>query len=819
MPEIVSPQSTATNPPFTDIMLSVQFYDPKEVAKKETGEKIAQRIYVEQTQSSDNLNFFTARAAKWIQVLKWATGTQDMTEFLDFFNVSDGNKAYVKIDMTPIMVGPQFVLTLVDSMAKNQEYPCVTAIDQSSIKEKEARKRDALYRMQEVENINQVQQQTGVMVEQPDAYVPDDKISADVYFELQDRLPKEMFLETRLQDVLDYNDYERVLKPKVLYDLVVHNMGITKIDRKPDGSTCIRKPIAQNVFYNYFVGDTGKYELAYIGEVYSLKVKDLRGQYGKSPERPDGLTEKEIYDLARMSSTRNTGLGFNFLWKLEYQFYNYNCPWDDYSVYVIDFEIKIGSADYYVGKPDSYGRENIAPKQSIPKPVNENARIYKKDKNRWYRGVYAPYARKMIYWGLPDMVILPYLNVEDALSSYSINIPFNNGQYLPSLFERGMEPLREYALLKLKRKQLIAKLRPSGIRIDVHSARNIDLGTGASIPWEEVVRIFDQTGNEVWSSRGIDPLRQEAPAIGAGPQDDTLNRIVAITNTMQGILSELRELFGVPRFRDGSDVGDRTAAKLAEGQSESSFNVTDFIPNAHNQLMEETLYKCALIEWQDAVKQGDKEMINGRYRISIEMKLTAYEKQQLENLITVGMQEQLLTFKDAFMIRQIKNYKLATWYLDAMAEKNKKEQAKAQQDSIVANAQAQQASLKQKADADAQLEMVKQQAEAQREETVSKTKRTEILLQGVLQMINTSLSSGQPIPAEYKPIVNQALQNVGLPLMVENSQMQQALIAQAQAQANPQLQQPETPQQQEMQPPDQQQEMESEEQQQPLPPQ
>lgn len=784
------PQSSPTNPPFTDIMLSVQFYDPKEIAKKETGEKIAQRIYVEQTQSSDNLNFFTARAAKWIQVLKWATGTQDMTEFLDFFNVSDGNKAYVKIDMTPIMVGPQFVLTLVDSMAKNEEYPCVTAIDQASVKEKEARKQDALFRMQEVDRIKQIQDETGIMVEPPDAYVPDDKIAADVYFELQDRLPKEIYLERKLQDILDANDYAGVLKPRLLYDLVVHNMAVTKIDRKPDGHLCVRKPVAQNVFYNYFIGDTGKYQLAYIGEVYSLKVRDMRALYGRSPERPDGLTEQEIYDLARMSSTRNTGLGFNFLWKLEYQFYNYNCPWDDYSIYVIDFEIKIGASDYYVGKPDSYGRENIAPKQSIPKPVNENAKIYRKDKNRWYRGVYAPYARKMIYWGLPDVVILPYLNIEESLSSYSINIPFNNGQYMPSLFERGMEPLREYALIKLKRKQLIAKLRPSGIRIDVHSARNIDLGNGNVIPWEEVVRIFDQTGNEIWSSRGVDPLRQESPAISATPPDDTLQKIIQLTETAAGVLGELRELFGVPRFRDGSDVGDRTAAKLAEGQSESSFNVTDFIPSAHNELMKETMHKCVLIEWQNAVKAGDQEMINGQYRTSVEMKLSAYEKQEIERLISIGMQEQLLSFKDAFMIRQIKNFKLANWYLDAITEKNKREQAAMQQQSIQSNAEAQNASLKQKAELDAQLEITKQRAEAEREEAVSKNKKSEILLQGVMQMINTSMTAGQPIPTEYKPLINQALQNVGLPIIAENMEMQQQMMAVAQGQTQPQPQQP-----------------------------
>lgn len=792
MPDMTTGQTAY---PFTDILLSVQFADPKEVSKKETGQKIAERIYVEQTQSSDNLNYFSARAAKWIQVLKWATGTQSMTEFLDFFNVSDGNKAYVKIDMTPIMIGPQFVLTLVESMSKNEEYPCVTAVDESSVQEKRERKEEALYRMHEVQTIDEVQQSTGIQVEPVGAYVPDDELAADVYFELQDRLPIEVKLERQLQNILDDNQYTRILKPKLLYDLVVHNMGATKIERKGK-HYCIRKPIPQNMFYNYFVGDSGRYEISYIGEVYALKVRDLRSKYGASPENPDGLSEKEIYELAKMSSTRNTGLGFNFLWKMEYQFYNYNCPWDDYSIYVIDFEIKVGTSDYYVSKPDSYGNENIAPKQGIPSPTSEKAKIHKKDKSRWYRGVYAPYAKKMIYWGLPDIVLLPFLNFDEALCSYSIVIPFNNGQYIPSLFERAMEPLREYALTKLKRKQLIAKLRPTGIRIDVHSARNIDLGNGNSIPWEEVVRIFDQTGNEIWSSRGIDPLRPEAPPISATAPDDTLQKIIQLTATLEGIENELRGLLGVPRFRDGSDVGDRTAAKLAEGQAESSFNVTDFIPNAHNELMEETLYKCSLLEWQDAIKEGDEQMINARFRVHVDMKLSAYERQIIEQMIQVGMQEGLLSFKDAFQIRQIKNYKLATWYLDAMTEKNKREQAKAQSENVRMNAEAQAQSLQQKGQMDAQLEQIKQQAEAAKSDTEAKNKKEQILLQGILQIYNTSLTAGAPIPAELKPLINQTLQNVGLPIMMENKEMQQSIVMNA-LQQQQQAMQPEDDEQQE----------------------
>src|SRR5690606_16720023 len=162
-----------------------------------------------------------------------------------------------------------------------------------------------------------------------------------------------------------------------------------------------------------------------------------------------------------------------------------NRPYDDCSILVLDAEINCGEDVYYVSKKDAYGKENIRVKKNIPyvqktkdgriieqaKP--DGVEITKKQKNPWMRGIYAPYGDVMIYWGEPDLIINEYTNTAKPLSSYSINIPNNDGDYVPSLFERIMEPLREYSIVKLKRKQLISQIRPSGIRLDVERARNL----------------------------------------------------------------------------------------------------------------------------------------------------------------------------------------------------------------------------------------------------------------------------------------------------------------------------------------------------------
>ena len=395
--------------------------------------------------------------------------------------------------------------------------------------------------------------------------------------------------------------------------------------------------------------------------------------------------------------------------------FNQNRPYDDCSILVFDCEINCGEDIYYVEKEDAFGRKSIYPKTGVPYQVKkkdgtviqqekpEDVNIIKRNRNTWMRGVYAPYGDIMLLWDKPDLIITPYLDVAKPMSSYTINIPNNDGEYVPSLFERIMEPLREYTITKLKRKQLIAKIKPSGIRIDVESARNLDLGNGDTIVWEEVVRIYDQTGNELWSSKGIDPLERTAPPLSNTVQNTAIQDVIGLTNILLGIVNEIRQLIGVPMYRDGSDVGDRTAAKLAEGQNQSSYNVTDFIVNANNQLWEETDYKLCLLHWNDIVKEEPEskdDMINTRFQVSVKTKSTEYQKQLIEQDIQRYSQmpdangNPLISPKDALMIRNIEDDKLAIIYLNSVVEENRKRAIQDSQRLQQQNAQVQQESAK-----------------------------------------------------------------------------------------------------------------------------
>lgn len=772
---------------------------------KENGKKIVVAFHKEQTSNDSSLNFFKLRNARWIELQLWAKGSQKMSEFLDFMNVSDGNKSYVNIDMTPNRIAAQFVGTLVESMSKNRTYPSVSAIDDGSLTEKERRLYDALFRMHEAQTVNLLQQAAGIQLEPPGAFVPDDQISAKVYFELEDRLPKEIRFEKVLSKLQNDIDFERIMNRQTIFDRTVLGASFTKIERGAPGCYTVRKCIATNMVYNFFISPSGKLEITKIGEFWNIKVPQLREFFGKTAERPDGLTEKEIFDLARQSTNKNIG-SFNYMWNDNWALttYNQQRPYDDCSVLVFDCEINCPEAVYYVDKKDAYGRSNITEKKGTPymqvtkdgrlidqgKP--ENVEVIKRNRNTWMRGVYAPYGDKMLYWGRPDLIITPYTDTAKPMSSYTAVISNNDGEYVPSLFERGIENLREYQIAKLKRKQLIAKIKPSGIRIDVESARNLDLGNGDTIDWEEVVRIYDQTGNELWSSRGINPLERETPPLSNTVRNVAIEDVIGLTNIMATIVMELRQLFGVPQYRDGSDVGDRTANKLAESQNESSYNVTDFIVNDNNQLWEETFYKICLLHWNDIVKtepETKDDMLNTRFDLKIKTKATDYEKQRLEqdiqrfSQVPDAMGNPSITLKDAMMLREIDDFKLACWYLAATVAKNQREAKREKQAISEANSKDQQASNAQTAQNALALQQQKQTNEMQMERAKTESAEKLSLLDGIFLVASKS-PTGE-LPVWLQPLASATIKNVAMPLVAENAELQGGLNAMQNAQNAP----------------------------------
>jgi hypothetical protein len=128
----------------------------------------------------------------------------------------------------------------------------------------------------------------------------------------------------------------------------------------------------------------------------------------------------------------------------------------------------------------------------------------------------------------------------------------------------------------------------------------------------------------------------------------------------------------------------------------------------------------------------------------------------------IASNPQLIIYLDPFKAMRIakENVALAELYFrQAQKRYIKTEQEKAQTNSEQ-NAQIQQSSMQAKAQGDAAL-LDKQTQARQRE----------IIIQGMFDLAKASI----PMPTELKPLIAEMLQNVEMPLMMDNQQMEQAI--------------------------------------------
>ena len=329
----------------------------------------------------------------------------------------------------------------------------------------------------------------------------------------------------------------------------------------------------------------------------------------------------------------------------------------------------------------------------------------------------------------------------------------------------------------------------------------------------EVIKIRNQTGNVIWSSKGLDPTRQQDIPIKELSNSASFAQLTELVNVKNDSMQEIRSVWGVPLYRDGSDLPPRMGAAVVENQTTNSNNVTDFINFADKCLWEETLHKCVLLHWDDIVlRKGESDLMGSEFEVTIELKPTAYERQMLETNIQVGMKsidaatgKPLLSFKDAFKIRNIKNYKLAEMYLANMVERNEKIARQKQLDDQEANIRSQQESAKGAADEAKRLQQDKLDAEKEMQEFTSNNKKQEILLEKGIELYKVILTpkTGEggavaqkpELPPALSQLLDMTFKNIALSLAQDNKAQKQQIVAEMQqeqmeqeaaAQQNPQ---------------------------------
>jgi hypothetical protein len=684
-----------------DELLNLSLDAPSKKRKREYGLKVAQGIFNSADRNSDG--YYGKRYRQWQANRDFSYGVNTMKEFMDLLRI-EGNQSYINLDWTPIKIAPKFVEILLGGFLNRRETPIVKATDDISLSAKEMEKQEAKFRMDNKEKIQLIEAELGEKIES-DKFIPEDEDDLALYFDLEYRLPEEIMFEQKIKKILDDNDYP-ILKRQVLRDIIDTNFACTKLYYDANDNIRVKRCKPENMIYNVFETDNGK-DISYIGEVYPMKISSIRRKYD--------VSEETLFELAQKAS-RELKRSENLYWKDSYKYTEIR-PYDDYAVLVFDFEVKTVDVEYSVKTENRFGNMLVVPKQGRPvAPAGQEiaGEVIETKRMNIYQGLWVCDTPIMLKWDISPNQIRPYQNGVDVFFSYSVICPNANGNLVPSMIEKAMSPIRQMIVIRLKMQQLIATMRPDGYMIDISGMRDVDLGLGNSVEPLKLMKIWDQTGRVYWDSTGDDGERK-APPITPLPSNQNVTMLNVLIQQYNFELDRMREEMGISEYRDGSSIPVKTGLGVMENQIQASNNATEYIYQGAMQLLEDTSKKISMMLWDNVVLKSKKykefegyemSLLDMTFDVKVDLINDASSRSELNQLLNTALQAGMISYEQAFKVKNIEDTKLAELYLSRAVKKSKKEAMEQAQRNAEMNAQIQQQSANAKAQLDAQLEQL-----------------------------------------------------------------------------------------------------------------
>lgn len=760
--------------PIKDFQLSG---DINKKSDKEYGRQLGNYIWNLATDS--NTGYYFLRNATFRKNRLMRAGRMDMSAFVDLLEMN-GKTNYVNLSYEPIQLGGTIINKLIGRWMQRDEKIEATAIDPKSMSDKQNAYDVAEFAMEYKPQMQQLEQASGIPSFSPDQFIPEDRDELALWMSELNRLPEEIVFEIGVNNVFDKNGWQDTLKRMLLDDGATCGLVGTKAYAGRDGIVIVENLVPENIIYSYSNYNDMR-DTSWRGYVRSMKISEIRFKYQKTQDNPDGLTEEELFDIAQRSKMFNP---VNKLTWISQWSYAYNRPYDDWNVDVIEWEIKTTDVDTYEEK---ITKANSTIINKNPKKLQEGTKVTNKTKINIYAGVYTVGQTKdgyVLEWGVKKNMIRPQDPKElgDAEFSYSFYMYNNYEMRNKAIPERIRVPLEQMILSRLKMQQLVAKMRPAGMAINVDALQEIDLGQGETNPLE-IQKIYDQTGSYYYSGRDAEgnPIQHPFDELTNAGSVAQLNELVNIYNFNLGVIKD--EIGEDPNLIDKAIQPRVTQGNVQTAQQQSEF-ATDYIYDAYLAVMEDTAAKVACL-LSDSIQYGGKayrdlmgeeEVKDRNFSMKIKMKSSDQEIQLLDAMLNnvITAQPTLLLYCDPFKIKRIAkdvNVKLAEQYFyqcQKKAIKGERENSAQQQ---AQNGQIQVQSAQAKAQSDMQLKEMQSKMEIAKQQMSDKGQQKNTLLSGIMDMYKT----GIPLPPALQAYEQQLVQNLIVPIIAENQAMQQMI--------------------------------------------
>ena len=617
----------------------------------------------------------------------YARGEQSIQKYKDELSIN-GDLSYLNLDWKPIPIIPKFVDILVNGISSKDYEIKAFAHDPASLRKRTGYAEKLLRDMQAKDLLMKLKETANIDVfntDKPEA-LPENQQELDLHMQLDYKESIEIAEEELINNTLTRNKYD-LTKRRLVEDLTV--LGIASVKTTFNRSEGIKVEYVDptNLVYSY-TDDPNFEDLYYVGEVKSITLPELKKQFPY-------LTGEELEEIQKYPSNSYGR--------------NHSDRTSDDTVQVLYFEYKTYTNQVFKIKQTAQGLEKSLEKgDDFNPPENESFERAFRSIEVLYSGAKILGHDRMLNWQMSENMTRPFSNTVKVNMNYSIVAPKMYKGRIESTVSRvtGFADMVQITHLKLQ--QVLSRMVPDGVYMDVDGLAEVDLGNGTSYNPAEALNMYFQTGSIVGRSMTQDgamnpgkvPIQELSTSNGMG-------KIQGLIQTYQYYLQMIRDVTGLNEARDASVPDKQSLVGLQKLAAQNSNIATRHILNSSLYL---TLRACENIALRaadslrfsltnESLKYSissynvgtlaDIDSLHLRdFGIYLELEPDEEEKAQLEQNIQVALQSGGIDLEDAIDIRQVRNLKLANQMLKLKRKQKANRDQQAQQANIQAQAQA-----------------------------------------------------------------------------------------------------------------------------------
>ena len=696
-----------------------QVVSDEEKASWDYGLQVSQAIeneWFDQGRTSGNR--YLSNSNNFHQLRLYARGEQSTQKYKDELSIN-GDLSYLNLDWKPVPVISKFVDIVVNGMSNKTYDIKAFAQDPESMKKRtgyaEAVLRD-MYSKELIAKANAITGQNFMNSGLPQSELPETQEELDLHMQLSYKQSIEIAEEEAISNTLSYNKWD-LTRRRLNYDLTV--LGIAAVKTNFNASNGITVDYVDPAYMVYsYTEDPNFDDIYYVGEVKAVTIPELKKQF-------PNITDGELQRIQSMPGNRQYISGWG----------NY----DENTVQVMYFEYKTYMDQVFKIKIGNNGLEKAIEKtDAFNPPPSDNFERVSRSIEVLYTGAKIIGTQEMLQWKMSENMTRPFADTTKVEMNYAITAPRMYKGRIDSIVSKVTGFADMIQLTHLKLQQVMSRIVPDGVFLDMDGLAEVDLGNGTNYNPAEALNMYFQTGSIVGRSltqdgelnRGKVPIQELNSSSGQA-------KIQSLIQTYQYYLQMIRDVTGLNEARDGSAMDKNSLVGLQKMAANASNVATRHILQSSLYL---TLKTCENISLRlsdvlnnpltaNALQQSIssynvgtlKEVQNLNlhdFGIFLELEPDEEEKQLLEQNIQIALQSGGIDLDDAIDIRQVKNLKLA----NQMLKQKRSTKAKEDQAAQMANIQAQAQANAETAEKAALYEVQKQQALTQEKVNIEQAK-------------------------------------------------------------------------------------------------